>query len=49
MKDREKSVLKSIDKRKKITKHLSKKTRRGQPLMANQIEHLLEKIKSKGS
>lgn len=40
-------VSKNIAKRKKLTNKLSKKTKRGQPLMANRLEHLLEKIKSK--
>ena len=42
----EKEVKKRINKRKRITKHLLLKTKRGQPLMGNHVQHLLGKIQS---
>jgi len=40
------TVRKNIEKRKKITKKLSKRTKRGQPVMANRLEHILNKLKN---
>lgn len=42
-----KAVKKNIEKRKKISKALSKRTKKGQPVMANQIKFMLDKIKTK--
>lgn len=40
-------VREKMRKRRETFGRLNKKTRRGQPVMANQIEHLLVKIQSK--
>ena len=41
------TVMKNIEKRKKTSKALSKRTKKGQPVMANQIKFMLDKIKTK--
>lgn len=45
-KEKEEAKLKSEKKRKERFRQMTKKTRRGQPLMKNQMSALLEKIKS---
>lgn len=45
----EKEVQKRLRKRKKMTKQLTQKTKRGQPLMGNHMQHLLSKIQSVAS
>ena len=42
-----KTVMKNIEKRKKTSKELRKKTKKGQPLMKTQIEYMLGKISGK--
>ena len=37
---------KNIKERRETYKKLNKRTKKGQPVMANQIEHLLQKIQS---
>lgn len=43
------TVMKNIKKRKEVNKALSRRTKKGQPVMKSQIEHMLEKIKAKQS
>jgi len=45
----EKEVKKRLRKRKKMTKELTQKTKRGQPLMGNHVQHLLAKIQNVAS
>ena len=42
--EREKALKKSQRKRKEARKFLTKKTRKGQPVMDNLVQHLLQKI-----
>lgn len=44
---REKALKKSQRKRKEEREFLSKKSRRGQPIMDNLVQHLLHKIEKK--
>ena len=42
----EKDVKKRMKKRQKVTRRLSQRTKRGQPLMSNHLQYLLSKIQS---
>ena len=48
-KEYEEKISKNIEQRKTVTKSLKQRTKRGQPVMANQIEHILQKVKMTSS